>query len=244
MAGIDPNWARHTFERTSNFVVQKGNPNVGFGGATIYQQIMEQNFTSGMWSMTEDGQMNMFNDDCLTLCGGVKKENGPGINLVAKNGDACVTSDKGDVLIKGRTITIHATDFINIISGKNIKLQGEDGGDCNSILFNCVNLNTNAITGNLAPRDVTFGGLTFRGTKVGGGAIADAFTGGSLDKVADLAKEAAEKASKQLESLSGKIDTDALSAQASQLGGQLQNQLSSIDTSGLSGALSNFGGFG
>ena len=236
------NWARLQFEKSCNFVVQKGNPTVGFGGASIYQQIMEQNNTSGMWAMTEDGQMNLFNDDCLTLCGGVKKDNGPGINLLAKKGDACITSDDGNVLIKGKSITIQADDVVNIMSGKDINLLGENGGDCNSIRLNSISLNSNACTGNLAPREVTFGGLCFAGTKVGGNAIADAFTGGALPKIDEL-KNVAEKASKQLETLSGKIDPGALTAQATELGGQLQNQLSSIDTSGLTNALSNFGGF-
>ena len=108
-----------------------------------------------------------------------------------------------------------------------------------SIFFDTPNLNTNALTGNLAPRDVTFGGLVFRGTKVGGNAISDAFTGGALDNIQDLAKGKAEEAAKQLKTLSGSIDTGALTEQ---LGG-VTDQLSSIDTSGLSNALSNFGGF-
>ena len=48
----------------------------------------------------------------------------------------------------------------------------------NSIFFDTPNLNTNALTGNLAPRNVTFGGLVFRGTKVGSDVIQSAFTGG------------------------------------------------------------------
>ena len=146
--------------------------------------------------------------------------------------------NNGDIKIKGSNIIIDADENINIMSKKNVTIQGK-----NSIFFDTPNLATNAFTGNLAPRDVTFGGLVFRGTKVGGNAISDAFTGGTLENIQEIAKGKAEEAAKQLKTLSGSIDTGALASQASELGGQLQNQLSSIDTSGLSNALSNFGGF-
>ena len=57
-------------------------------------------------------------------------------------------------------------------------------------------------------------------------------------------QDQAKNASSKLKDLAQNIDTESLTAQATELGGQLQNQLSSIDTSGLSNALGNFGGFG
>jgi len=229
------NWALWDFDQRSNYIIETGNPTVGFGGGTVFQEITEQNSQTSVRSMTEDGQMNIFNDDCITIVGGVTKDGGTCINLVGKNGDVTITAEKnGDIKIKGSNILIDADENINITSRKNVTIKGS-----NSIFFDTPNLNTNALTGNLAPRDVTFGGLVFRGTKVGGNAISDAFTGGALDNIQDLAKGKAEEAAKQLKTLSGSIDTGALASQAS----ELQNQLSSIDTSGLSNALSNFGGF-
>jgi len=233
------NWARWDFDQRSNYVIETGNPTVGFGGGTVFQQITEQNNQTSVWSITEDGQMNLFNDDCITIVGGVTKDGGTCLNIVGKNGDVTITAERnGDIKIKGSNIIIDADENINILSKKNVTIQGK-----NSIFFDTPNLATNALTGNLAPRDVTFGGLVFRGTKVGGNAISDAFTGGTLDNLQDIAKGKAQEAAKQLKTLSGSIDTGALASQASELGGQLQNQLSSIDTSGLSNALSNFGGF-
>jgi len=233
------NWALWDFDQRSNYIIETGNPTVGFGGGTVFQEITEQNSQTSVRSMTEDGQMNIFNDDCITIVGGVTKDGGTCINLVGKNGDVTITAEKnGDIKIKGSNILIDADENINIESKKNVRIHGKS-----SIFFDTPNLATNALTGNLAPRDVTFGGLVFRGTKVGGNAISDAFTGGALDNIQDLAKGKAEEAAKQLKTLSGSIDTGALASQASELGGQLQNQLSSIDTSGLSNALSNFGGF-
>mgnify|MGYP001312483595 CR=1 FL=1 len=233
------NWARWDFDQRSNYIIETGNPTVGFGGGSVFQQVTEQNSQTSVWSMTEDGQMNIFNDDCITIVGGVTKDGGTCLNLIGKNGDVTITAERnGDIKIKGSNILIDADENINIMSKKNVTIQGK-----NSIFFDTPNLATNALTGNLAPRDVTFGGLVFRGTKVGGNAISDAFTGGTLDNLQDIAKGKAQEAAKQLKTLSGSIDTGALASQASELGGQLQNQLSSIDTSGLSNALSNFGGF-
>ena len=211
------NWALWDFDERPNFRVNTGNPTVGFGGGTVYQQIMEQNNQTGLWGMTEDGQMNIFNDDCLTIVGGVTKQGGTCVNIVGKNGDVTITAEQnGDILIKGTNITVEADNNLVVKSSKNLTLIGS-----NSIFLDTPNLNTNALTGNLAPRAVTFGARTFAGTKVGQDVISNAFTGGSLDTLQSVAKESVAKASKQLTALSGNIDTGALTD-----------------------ALNNFGGFG
>ncbi len=140
--------------------------------------------------------------------------------------NAIVFSFDDNVKIKGRNIQIDADENINIESKKNVRIHGKS-----SIFFDTPNLNTNAMTGNLAPRSVTFGGLVFRGTKVGANAISDAFTGGALESVQSIAQGKALEAAKQLKTLSGSIDTGALASQATQA------------QSALSNALSNFGGF-
>ena len=239
MAAIEPNYTRWDFNRNTNCIVESGNPTVGFGGGTVFQRVTEQNDQTTSCSITEDGQYNLFVDDTITLVGGATKDGGTCFNIVGKNGDVTITAERnGDIKIKGSNILIDADDNINITSRKSVTIKGS-----NSIFFDTPNLNTNAMTGNLAPRSVTFGGLVFRGTKVGANAISDAFTGGALESVQSVAQGKALEAAKQLKTLSGSIDTGALASQASELGGQLQNQLSSIDTSGLSNALSNFGGF-
>ena len=230
------NWSIWDFDEKPNFKFQTGNPTYGYGGGTVFSQQMEQNNQTGYWGMTEDGQMNLFNDDTITISGGNTKEGGDCINIVGANGSVNITAmENGDIKIKGTNIIIDADQNINIMSKKNVTISGKS-----SIFFDTPNLATNAMTGNLAPRDVTFGGLVFRGTKVGGNAISDAFTGGKLDSLTDQLKAQAPALKDKMKDIAGNIDTGAISEQLS----GVTDQLSSIDTSGLSNALSNFGGFG
>ena len=230
------NWSLWDFDEKPNFKFQTGNPTYGYGGGTVFSQQMEQNNQTGYWGMTEDGQMNLFNDDTITISGGNTKEGGDCINIVGANGSVNITAmENGDIKIKGTNIIIDADQNINIMSKKNVTISGKS-----SIFFDTPNLATNAMTGNLAPRDVTFGGLVFRGTKVGGNAISDAFTGGKLDSLTDQLKAQAPDLKDKMKDIAGNIDTGALSDQLS----GVTDQLSSIDTSGLSNALGNFGGFG
>ena len=230
------NWSLWDFDEKPNFKFQTGNPTYGYGGGTVFSQQMEQNNQTGYWGMTEDGQMNLFNDDTITISGGNTKEGGDCINIVGANGSVNITAmENGDIKIKGTNIIIDADQNINIMSKKNVTISGKS-----SIFFDTPNLATNAMTGNLAPRDVTFGGLVFRGTKVGGSAISDAFTGGKLDSLTDQLKSQAPALKDKMKDIAGNIDTDAISGQLS----GVTDQLSSIDTSGLSNALGNFGGFG
>ena len=228
-------WENWGFEKNPFCVRQTSNPLCGFGGETVYQQVMEQNNQTSSTSMTADGQLNICNDECLTIVGGVKKEGGNCLNIIGKDGDVTITAENnGAIKIKGRAVIIDADTDLIFKSKQSVWIKGSQ-----SIFFDTPNLATNACVGNLAPRDVTVGGLVCRGTKIGGNVISDAFTGGALENLQDQAKNASSK----LKDLAQNIDTESLTAQATELGGQLQNQLSSIDTSGLSNALKNFGGF-
>ena len=223
------NWSLWDFDENPVFKFQTGNPTYGYGGGTIFSQQMEQNDQTAAITLTEDGQLNFFNDDTITITGGNTKTSGECINIVGANGGVTITAMKnGTVKIKGRNIQIDADENINIESKKNVRIHGKS-----SIFFDTPNLATNALTGNLAPRNVTLGGIAFRGTKVGQGAISDAFTGGQLESLTSSLQSQAPALQNQLKDISGNIDTDAIS-----------DQLSSIDTSGLSNALGNFGGFG
>ena len=223
------NWSLWDFDENPVFKFQTGNPTYGYGGGTVFSQQMEQNDQTAATTLTEDGQLNFFNDDTITITGGITKTSGECVNIVGANGGVTITAMKnGTVKIKGRNIQIDADENINIESKKNVRIHGKS-----SIFFDTPNLATNALTGNLAPRNVTLGGIAFRGTKVGQGAISNAFTGGQLESLASSLQSQAPALQNQLKDIAGNIDTDAIS-----------DQLSSIDTSGLSNALSNFGGFG
>ena len=221
------NWSLWDFDEKPNFKFTTGNPTYGFGGGTIFSQQMEQNNQTGHWGMTEDGQMNLFNDATITISGGNEMEGGECVNIVGANGSVSITAmNNGDIKIKGTNIIIDADQNINIMSKKNVTISGKS-----SIFFDTPNLATNALTGNLAPRDVTFGGLVFRGTKVGGNAISDAFTGGKLETVSNNLKKELPSIKDKMGDITGNIDTDALQS-------GLQDASSSLQS-----ALSNFGGF-
>ena len=221
------NWSLWDFDEKPNFKFTTGNPTYGFGGGTVFSQQMEQNNQTGYWGMTEDGQMNIFNDATLTLSGGNEMEGGECVNIVGANGSVSITAmNNGDIKIKGTNIIIDADQNINIMSKKNVTISGKS-----SIFFDTPNLATNALTGNLAPRDVTFGGLVFRGTKVGQGAISNAFTGGKLESITDNLKKELPSIKDKMSDIAGDIDTDALQS-------GLQDASSSLQS-----ALSNFGGF-
>ena len=221
------NWSLWDFDEKPNFKFTTGNPTYGFGGGTVFSQQMEQNNQTGYWGMTEDGQMNIFNDATITLSGGNEMEGGECVNIVGANGSVSITAmNNGDIKIKGTNIIIDADQNINIMSKKNVTISGKS-----SIFFDTPNLATNALTGNLAPRDVTFGGLVFRGTKVGQGAISNAFTGGKLDSIADNIQKELPSIKDKMSDIAGNIDTDALQSGLQDASSSLQN------------ALSNFGGF-
>jgi len=221
------NWSLWDFDEKPNFKFTTGNPTYGFGGGTVFSQQMEQNNQTGYWGMTEDGQMNIFNDATITLSGGNEMEGGECVNIVGANGSVSITAmNNGDIKIKGTNIIIDADQNINISSKKNVTISGKS-----SIFFDTPNLATNALTGNLAPRDVTFGGLVFRGTKVGGNAISDAFTGGKLESITDNLKKELPSIKDKMSDIAGDIDTDALQSGLQDASSSLQN------------ALSNFGGF-
>ena len=171
------NWAlRDNISLGPHCRIDTCNPEYGYGGGTVFAIITEKNNTTTYFGATENGQLNLFNDDCITIVGGVNKNGGASLNLVGRNGDVTITACKnGDVKIKGKNITVDADDLLTLKSSKNVVVKGSS-----SIFFDTPNLATNAKTGNLAPRDVTFGGIVFRGTKVGSDKITSAFTGGGL----------------------------------------------------------------
>tara|TARA_S200000501_G_C20793800_1_gene730787 strand:+ start:426 stop:962 length:537 start_codon:yes stop_codon:yes gene_type:complete len=169
------NWAqRNHISLGPHCRIDSANPEYGYGGGTIWSLIAEKNNTTNHISLSEDGQFNLFNDDCVSITGGVTKNGGACVNIIGKGGDVTITAMKnGDVKIKGKSIIVDADESLRLESKKNVVVKGSS-----SIFFDTPNLSTNALTGNLAPRNVTFGGLVFRGTKVGSDVIQSAFTGG------------------------------------------------------------------
>ena len=222
------NWQGRQYESFGNLRIDTGNPELGNDGATTYALYAEndQGLTSS-FIMSKGGQYNILNDDCITITGGVEKNGGKCINLVGANGDVTITAmENGGIKIKGSSVLVDADEDLVLNSRKTVYIKGGS-----NIFFDTPNLATNAQCGNLAPRDVTFGGLVFRGTKVGGPAISNAFTGGALESLAEKAKAEIPSIKDKMKDIAGNIDTDALQSGLQEATGGLQD------------ALSNFGGF-
>ena len=120
------NWSLWDFDENPVFKFQTGNPTYGYGGGTIFGQQMEQNDQTAAITLTEDGQLNFFNDDTITITGGITKTSGECVNIVGANGGVTITAMKnGTVKIKGRNIQIDADENINIESKKNVRIHGK-----------------------------------------------------------------------------------------------------------------------
>ena len=272
MAAIEKNWALSDFNINPTCRVVTSNPVVGFGGGMVGQVLLEENGHTIHHGFTQDGQYNVNSDGVYTLAVGGKVDSGTSLNLIASQGDASVTANNGNIKLRGKKIFIDACDELVFKCAGNVRFEGKDSGVCNSIYFKTVSLATNAKTGNLAPREVTFGGMSFANTNVGALAQQASFVSDKLqaklpdlqNKLKTLSGDLQGQLGGLQDQLGGQLDglQDQLGGQLGglqdQLGGQLgglQDQLGgqlgglqgqlgdSIKSSGLSNALSNFGGF-
>ena len=76
------NWTLWDFDENPVFKFQTGNPTYGYGGGTLFSQQMEGNDQTAAITLTEDGQLNFFNDETITITGGIKKTSGECVNIV------------------------------------------------------------------------------------------------------------------------------------------------------------------
>lgn len=248
MAKIERNWALSDFNINPTCRVVTSNPIVGFGGGMVGQVLLQENGHTIHHGFTQDGQYNVNSDGVYTLAVGGNVDSGTSLNLIASKGNACMTANNGDVMIRGRKVIIDACSELIFNCGGNVLFQGKDNGNSNSIRFNTFNLSTNAELGNLVPRKVTFGGQVFANTAVGGLAQQSAFVAGAMKaKVPEIKKN--------LEALSGNVQEQAkdFSNKAKdllndlptdQISDNLKNVAQNINPNDLTSALDNFPGFG
>jgi len=224
------NWQQRKCTSFSpTFRIDTANPQMGMNGTIVYDLFAQT--TSGDKScvgLSDGGIFHIYNDQAIEIVGGQEDESGGvNINIIGKNGDIWITAEQsGEVRIRGKNITIDADENIDLIAGNNIKLEAKNRIDLNSNVANC-----DALSGNLAPRDVTFMGQVFKNA-AGGTAVTDMIpTGGGL------------KLSESLDTLESKIGgkLGSLAEKVSANSGAIQSGLEQA-TSGLSDALSNLGG--
>ena len=159
------NWQQREYINFGpKFRIDMGNPQMGMNGTTTYDllAVADDGNTSAV-GMTDAGLYHIYNDQCIDIIGGEKADSGCCVNIVGRNGDITITAQSnGDVKITAKNITIDGDKNITLSAGQDIKLKAGNRIDLESNIANC-----DALVGNLAPRDVSFGGLVFGGTKIG-----------------------------------------------------------------------------
>ena len=227
------NWSKYWFNQGPNFIECFGDETVDYGGGSVWRKIFEQNDQTAYFGLSKAGQLNIFNDDTLTLTGGNTKKGGSCVNIIGTNGDVNITADKnGVVRIKGaKKIEYDSPDmFFNC--GKHIRFKAD------SIHFDCNKLSTDAYLGNLRVRDVSFAGLAYANLPVGENALNNLKSDllSATDGLQDKAKKLGEEANKLMKDL----PTEEMSEKLGGLGDKFKQNL---NNNNLKDALSNFGGF-
>ena len=80
-----------------------------------------------------------------------------------RNGDVWITAQQnGEVKIRGKKIVVEADEDMDLVAGNNVTIKAG-----NRILLKSNVADCDALRGNLAPRDVTFLGQVYGGSKLG-----------------------------------------------------------------------------
>ena len=159
------NWQDRQYDSYGpHFRIESGNPQMGESGTQVYSIFGQGTDTNtSTITMSKSGLMSVYNDQSIEIVGGSKMVNGCNINLIGKNGDITITAmSNGEVKITAKNIVVTADEDIDMVAGRNINLRASKEIKLQSAIANC-----DALVGNLAPRDVTFAGLVYKGTKAG-----------------------------------------------------------------------------
>ena len=114
--------------------------------------------------MANGGLYHIYNDQAIEIVGGQEDESGGvNINIIGKNGDVWITAQQnGEVRIRGEKIVLDADEDMDLVAGNNLTIKAG-----NRILLKSNVADCDALRGNLAPRDVTFLGQVYGGSKLG-----------------------------------------------------------------------------
>ena len=224
------NWLKYTFDETPCYKFNFCDPNVDYGGGSIARYIFEQNDQTSYLGLSKAGQLNMFNDDTLTIAGGNTKKGGTCVNIVGTNGDVNITADKdGTVNIKGAKKIVYDSADMDFKCGNHINFKAS------SIHFDCTSLSTDASIGNLRVRDVSFAGLCYKNLPVGENALDNLKS--DVLKATEGFQEQAKDFSNKAKDLMNDLPTEDISK-------NLSNVAQNFNPNDLTSALNNFPGFG
>jgi len=166
MSDRPTNWQQRQYLSFGpHFRIESANPEMGLNGSIVYDLFAQSaSGDKSVVGMSNGGLYHIYNDQCIEIVGGQEDDScGPNIMLTAKTGDIWITAQQnGEVRIRGKKIVLDADEDLDLVAGNNIKIHAK-----NRILLESNVADCNALKGNLAPRDVTFLGQVYGGSKVG-----------------------------------------------------------------------------
>ena len=148
-----------------HFRIESANPEMGINGSIVYDLFAQTaNGDKSIVGMANGGLYHIYNDQAIEIVGGQEDESGGvNINIIGKNGDVWITAQQnGEVKIRGKKIVLDADEDMDLVAGNNVTIKAG-----NRILLKSNVADCDALRGNLAPRDVTFLGQVYGGSKLG-----------------------------------------------------------------------------
>ena len=148
-----------------HFRIESANPEMGINGSIVYDLFAQTaNGDKSIVGMANGGLYHIYNDQAIEIVGGQEDESGGvNINIIGKNGDVWITAQQnGEVKIRGKKIVVEADEDMDLVAGNNVTIKAG-----NRILLKSNVADCDALRGNLAPRDVTFLGQVYGGSKLG-----------------------------------------------------------------------------
>jgi hypothetical protein len=166
------------------FRLDMNNPQMGCNGTDVYNlYAVTNNNEVQVTGLAEGGTYRIYNDRSIEIVAGQKaNSNGVDIVITGRNGDVCITAEKnGRVRIRAQNIMIDADEDVDIKAGRNITLDSGSG----RVLIKANKADCDALDGNLAPENTSFGEQVFAGSQVGADVLKAAF-GGSVTSLIGL----------------------------------------------------------
>ena len=166
MSDRPTNWQQRQYLSFGpHFRIESANPEMGINGSIVYDLFAQTaNGDKSIVGMANGGLYHIYNDQAIEIVGGQEDESGGvNINIIGKNGDVWITAQQnGEVKIRGKKIVLDADEDMDLVAGNNVTIKAG-----NRILLKSNVADCDALRGNLAPRDVTFLGQVYGGSKLG-----------------------------------------------------------------------------
>ena len=179
----ETNWqARNYWKLGPNFGLDVRNQQIGCDGTDIYSfyGITDDFDTCTFGLSNATGLFKIYNDRSMEIVA-VQNNAGGGVDIkiTSKNGDICITAEKGGrVRITAKNIIIDADENINLSAGRNVNIKAGSRFVVQTNQADCI-----AKTGSLAPQGTSSGERVFpQGSPAGDDVVENAFYAGDTSK--------------------------------------------------------------